>query len=70
METLKECATALGSWAYTILSVKIPLLNISLWLLLLSLFALRMLLKVTDVVGHRSQSSGQDQNNNKVYREE
>lgn len=70
METLITCASALSHWAYTILNVQIPFLGVSFWLLALSLFAFRMLLRVTDVVTHRNTGSGQDQNNNYVYREE
>ena len=70
METLRQCASALSQWAYTIYSVQVPLLNISFWMLALSLLAFRMLLKAMDPVTHRNQSGGQDQNNNRVYREE
>lgn len=70
METLRKCASALSQWTYTLMQVKIPLLNVSLWLFCLALFTLRMLFKVTDTATHRSQGSGQDYNNNKVYREE
>ena len=68
METLTECASALSRWVYTIMSVQIPFLNVSLWLLAISLFAFRMLLKVTDVVTHRNTSGGgMESNNNHIY---
>lgn len=67
METLRQCAQALSQWVYTIYNVEIPLLNISLWLFVISLLAYKMLLRAMDPVIHRSQG-GQDQNNNKIYR--
>ena len=71
METLKDAAQSMGEWIYTLYSVKIPLINVSLWLFVLSIFALKMFFRTSDAVTHRSQGGGgQDQNNNVVYREE
>lgn len=67
MDTLRQCAQALSQWVYTIYNVKIPLLNVSLWLFVISLLAYKMLLRAMDPVIHRSQG-GQDQNNNRIYR--
>lgn len=67
MEILRQCAQALSQWVYTIYTVKIPLLDISLWLFVISLLAFKMLLRAIDPVIHRSQG-GQDQNNSKIYR--
>lgn len=59
----------LGQWVYQLYSVKIPILNISLWLLTVSVLAFTLVFRVFDPFTHRSQSFSQDQNNNRVFRE-
>lgn len=69
METMEKVADALGNWVYTIYSVKIPVINVSLWLLAVSLFALNMVFRFTDTITHRNQSgASMESNNNKIYR--
>lgn len=68
METLTSCASSLSQWVYTLMSVKIPFINVSLWLFAISLFTFKMLLRVTDVVNHRQMSyGGLESNNNRIY---
>ena len=69
MDDLKECAKALGSWAYEILSIKIPLLNVSFWVFFLTLFAIGIMMKTTDVITHGSRGYNNDNNNNKIYKD-
>ena len=70
MDILIQCASAISHWVYTLFNVNIPLLNVTFWELQLTIFAIILFLRVTDVVTHRNMSSGsQDNNNNRIYKE-
>lgn len=69
MDELLKGVRALSQWAWTIFQVQVPFLGVSLWLLALTLFVIRMLFKVSDVATHRNQSgAGMESNNNRIYR--
>lgn len=67
MSELIMIATKMGEWVYTIMTAyTIPYINVTPFVLSMSLLVFSMAFKVADKITHRNQS--QDNNNNVVYR--
>lgn len=68
MDELIYIARNMGMWVYTIMTAyEIPYINVTPWTLSLSILAFTLALRVADKFTNRNQ--GQDDNNNKIYRE-
>lgn len=67
MNDLVSCINALGNWGYKVASCNIPGINVSFWILFITLFSIGVIFKTIDVFTHRNTGFN-DNNNNKIYR--
>lgn len=62
----RQVLTAIGRWMYQLTQINIPGLNVSAWMLGLTLLIFTFAFRIFDVFNHRS--TGAESNNNIVYR--
>lgn len=62
----RQLLASLGRWMYQLTQINVPGLNVSAWMLGITLLVIGLAFRLFDVFNHRS--TGMEGNNNNIYR--